>query len=169
MSSACVQLLYVAIGVFMVCSLVTVTRATASLPHEQLCLKGLLIHAGAFVLFMLGAMSFALFFILYMFNYPSAATSERNLYAADLFNNICLFVSQCCLCQVFWQLSVKHDDLRASETSYSDVQTEDFDEEAEIMLEIWTLFVRTDETVSVIKPTEDMLLSSMQQDAKSVN
>ena len=92
--SASVQLLYTAIGVIMIYCLAHITKAIASLPANQsLNIKTLLIHAGAFVFFMAGALSFAVFFTLYMFNYPTEAIATRNLMIVDCVYGILTFLS----------------------------------------------------------------------------
>ena len=57
--------------------------------------------------------------------------------------NIISFFAQCLLCVIFWQLGTKVEvDETDGETSYGEVQVEEFDEEAELQARIWNGFTR---------------------------
>jgi hypothetical protein len=59
---------------------------------------------------------------------------------------ICSFISQCLLAKIFWNLGTIDEDRADADTeredSFSEIYTEDFDEDAEVQARIWNSFNR---------------------------
>ena len=63
-------------------------------------------------------------------------------------SNILSFVSQLCLCWIFWQLSTKYtqkpreNEQVEARTSEPQIEIEDYDEQSEVQARIWNQFIR---------------------------
>jgi len=100
----------------------------------------MLIHAGAFGLFMLGSLVGSVMFVIWLLDYTPQTNRDLNI--VDLVYAVFSFISQCCICQIFWHLGdAEILTIRDSE-SYAEVVVQEFDEEAQLMTRIWRQFIR---------------------------
>jgi hypothetical protein len=97
----------IVIGVISIASVLLIRRFMQAQPRSQgMSIKALLIHAGAFGLFLVSVMIFTIAWIFENF-YPDSQTVIMYTNVAQLVLFVFGFISQCCICYVFWQLGEK--------------------------------------------------------------
>jgi len=91
--------------------------------REQLNLKTLVLHSSAFGLFLISVVIFAFYYTLYVFSLNSPKYLKRmdHVFAANTFEIVCSFFSQCLLCVIFWLLSTPDAPKRQENTDDSSI------------------------------------------------
>ena len=108
---------------------------------EQINLWTLLVHASSFALFLIGSTANTVLYSIEVVKYTEK--TYINYLVANTFMQYCSFLSQCLLCVFFWQMSTKEPDPEPAEESESgEVQTESWDEDAELQARIWNSYLR---------------------------
>jgi hypothetical protein len=106
MSEALVQITFVIIGSLLIWCVFQVNAFMKTLPEQQrVDVKVLVVHAGAFGLYMISALIYALFWAIYVIDQTQTNLKHNNI--ATIVYSLLSFVSQCCICAIFWQLGEK--------------------------------------------------------------
>jgi hypothetical protein len=144
-SAAVDMLIWIVIGVVSIVSVIWINGFMKTLPrNERISVKALLIHAGAFGLFLVSVLIFTIAWTFYIF-YPDSQTASTCAAIANLLFVVLGFISQCFICYVFWKLGEKIERTqlikkRCSvqiEDDYLEIQEAPFDEDAAIQGMIW--------------------------------
>jgi len=103
-AAAVSQLWLVLIGVLSILSVILINRFMQTLPlHKRIDVKALLIHAGAFGLYLVSVLIFLVFLVLGNM-FPDAQIVFELGNIAYLLQWGLAFISEGCICYVFWQL-----------------------------------------------------------------
>ena len=126
---------------------------------QQINLKTMILHSATFALFALSVAVNTIFYVLVVLS-GFSDTAYNRFIGANFFMVVCSFFSQILLCVIFWKLGTKEAEVQKKEDpkpepdhpEYTEVTTEDFDEEAELMARTWNAFIRVnvaEETTSL--------------------
>ena len=113
-------------------------------------METLTLHATAFGLFLVGVIVNVSFLVHYFLNYNGNERAENEYLNANTFLQFCNFISECCLCAIFWQLSnnldkpqtITEENTDDEESDIAPIYTEPYDEDAELQARVWNGFQR---------------------------
>jgi hypothetical protein len=132
-----VYVFLIAIGLLLIISVIKIHRFMKKVPETQrISVKALLIHAGAFGLFLISDVMTCTAMVLFLLN-TSSPQIKQILNLTNILYSVLSFISQCCIVHIFWQLAHK-----PSEDVYVEVHEVSFDEDAKLQAMIWNQFVR---------------------------
>jgi hypothetical protein len=101
--------------------------------------KIMILHASAFGFYLLSDVILYSAYTVFIF-YPNNITANNVYTIASIIWVCASFISQVCLCAIFWDLGSKP---RQNEPRMPSIRVEDFDEEAEVQSRIWNNFIRS--------------------------
>jgi hypothetical protein len=111
-SDTVMQAFLIVIGVVAITSVILINRFMKTVPKNQrISIRALLVHAGAFGLFLVSILIYA---VAWTFQevYPGSPTAEKITATANLLCIALDLISQCFVCFIFWKLGEKIEQIQ---------------------------------------------------------
>jgi hypothetical protein len=113
----CFQVWVDAVGIMLIVCVLKIFLFMRKVPsHQRISVKALLVHAGAFGLFLVSNMVLTTFMTLYYFD-PTNNKIIRDADISSIVNSICSLIASFCIFYIFWQLGEKASTQAAHESS----------------------------------------------------